>query len=114
MVRTIKEWVALIEYFEDERSPDLILDVRSQNEYGQGHICGAINVPHIDVAKQYKIIATHAGGRRGRILIYCRTQKRAEYVKEFLDGIGFTGLDMMSEQWSPNIWEAAGGSITRG
>jgi len=47
------------------KSDEVILDVRSKEEYQEGHVPGAINIPHsevqnhIDELKKYKTIYIH-------------------------------------------------------
>lgn len=59
----------------------LILDVRSAEEYAEGHVPGAINIPHTDVAAQMSIIQTY---KDKPVVVYCRSGYRAGKTADIL------------------------------
>ena len=59
----------------------LILDVRSAEEYAEGHVPGAINIPHTDVAAQMSIIQTY---KDKPVVVYCRSGYRAGKAADIL------------------------------
>ena len=59
----------------------LILDVRSAEEYAEGHVPGAINIPHTDVAAQISIIQTY---KDKPVIVYCRSGHRAGKAADIL------------------------------
>lgn len=69
-----------------------VLDVRSPSEYAEGHIEGAINIPHhaiIDELDKLKSI-------NKTIVVYCRSGRRADKAAAMMrkNGIkGFVHLD---------------------
>jgi rhodanese-related sulfurtransferase len=64
----------------------VILDVRSPEEYDQGHIPGAINIPYDQVAASLDGLDSF---REREIVVYCRTGRRAEIAEEALAEAGF-------------------------
>ena len=63
----------LVERLEAEDAP-VILDVRSPEEYSEGHIPGAINIPYDQVAANLDSLESF---RTAEIVVYCRTGRRA-------------------------------------
>lgn len=85
-------------------APDapLILDVRSPAEYAQGHIPGAINVPHDQVAAHAAELASRGG--RG-VVIYCLSGMRAAAAAGALQRAGMTDIRLLSGHMQG--WRAA-------
>ncbi len=67
----------------------VVLDVRTPEEFAAGHVPGAINIPHTDLAAR---IAELEGARERDIVIYCRTGKRATEALGVLEKSGFKRL----------------------
>jgi len=61
-----------------------VLDVRSQNEFGQDAVAGAINLP-LDELKNAK---TQLDASKA-VVVYCRTGGRSAKAKELLINQGF-------------------------
>ena len=66
-----------------------VLDVRSPEEYAAGHVPGAVNIPHGELAAR---IAELSGARERDIVVYCRTGVRSAKALEVLDQAGFKRL----------------------
>ena len=67
----------------------LLIDVRSAEEFGQGHLAGAINIVHTDLdALAAAIGQEHAR----RVVLYCGTGRRAGLAVEQLEQRGYRGL----------------------
>jgi len=64
----------------------VVLDVRTSAEYGDGHIPGAINIPHDELGKR---VAELADARDSDIVVYCRTGRRAQEAIGVLQKQGF-------------------------
>ena len=64
----------------------LVLDVRTPEEYAAGHLPGAVNIPHGELAAR---IGELAGARERDIVVYCRTGTRSAQALEVLDKAGF-------------------------
>lgn len=67
----------------------VVLDVRTGAEYAEGHIPGAINIPHDQVAAR---IAELADARDSDIVVYCGSGKRASLALGVLEQQGFKRL----------------------
>ena len=81
-------------------NPPLILDVRSVEEFDAGHIPGALNIPHDQVASRLAEIEGHTA-----IILYCRSGRRADLVAPT---ISQTGADVRLMEGSFIAWQAAG------
>lgn len=67
----------------------VVLDVRTPEEFAAGHVPGAINIPHTELAAR---VAELEGARDSDIVIYCRTGKRAAEALGVLEKSGFKRL----------------------
>jgi len=67
----------------------LILDVRTPEEYAEGHIPGAINIPHDQLGSRHQEIATH---KNKDIVLYCRSGRRVGIAADILQAAGFSKL----------------------
>jgi rhodanese-related sulfurtransferase len=84
-------------------SPPLILDVRSPGEYEQGHVPGAVNIPHDQVAAR---LAELEESRDRDIVVYCESGRRAGLVTDTLSEAGFGKV--MHLAGDMRSWRAAG------
>ncbi|MCP5017017.1 MAG: rhodanese-like domain-containing protein [Ketobacter sp.] len=78
------------------------IDVRSAGEYSNGHVPGAINIPHDKISNQLEQIK-HLKDKP--VLLYCRSGRRADMAETTLSELGFSQLyhlqgDMM--EWDKN------------
>lgn len=67
----------------------VVLDVRTPEEFAAGHVPGAVNIPHTELAAR---IAELSGARDKDIVVYCRTGKRSGEALGILGKAGFTRL----------------------
>ena len=75
---------------EKMKSPDVVVvDVRSPGEYAQGHVPGAINIPHNKIDEHSDVLAELQGKQ---LLLYCRSGRRAGMAESALTEKGFTDL----------------------
>ncbi len=65
----------------------LLVDVRSQQEFDDGHLSGALNIP---VSKVEERIAEFGKDKNREIVVYCRTGGRAAKAKKTLEQNGYT------------------------
>ena len=73
----------------DSEEGYIILDVRTQDEYNQGHISGAILIPDTEIkAKAEKVLAD----KDQLILVYCRSGRRSKLAAEALVELGYTNI----------------------
>lgn len=73
----------------DSRQDYIILDTRTQEEYEQGHIPGAILIPH----DQIKDLAEGLLPDKDQlILVYCRSGRRSKLAAQDLLSLGYTNI----------------------
>ena len=73
----------------DTRQGYVILDVRAQEEYDQGHIPGAIVIPHTEVEEQAESVLKD---KDQLILVYCRSGRRSKLAADALVKLGYTNI----------------------
>ena len=73
----------------DSEESYIILDVRTQEEYDQGHIPGAIVISHEEIAEKAKEVLTD---KDQLILVYCRSGRRSKIAAEVLVELGYTNI----------------------
>jgi len=67
----------------------VVLDVRTPEEFAAGHLPGAINIPHTELAAR---VAELEGSRDRDIVVYCRTGARSAAALGVLGKSGFKRL----------------------
>ena len=67
----------------------IILDTRTQEEYDEGHIPGAILIPHDQIKAKAERILTD---KNQLILVYCRSGRRSKLAAEDLVELGYTNI----------------------
>ena len=67
----------------------IILDVRTQEEYDQGHIPGATQISHEEIAEKAEEVLTD---KEQLILVYCRSGRRSKIAAEALVELGYTNI----------------------
>ena len=69
------------------RDGALVIDVRTPAEFEEGHIEGALHIPHDQLAGRLDELAGH---RNEVIILYCRSGRRSGIADEILRENGFT------------------------
>ena len=67
----------------------VILDVRTQEEYEEGHIEGAILIPDYEIAAMAEDMLTD---KNATLLVYCRSGRRSALAAESLYELGYTSV----------------------
>ncbi|WP_409199578.1 rhodanese-like domain-containing protein [Methanobrevibacter sp. DSM 116169] len=67
----------------------LLIDVRSNEEYNEGHIAGSISMP-LDVIDED--ILREVGDKNKKILLYCKSGRRSKIAAEKLRDLGYTNI----------------------
>ncbi len=65
------------------------IDVRSAEEFQAGHLEGALNIVHTDIAGK---IATVTTDKNAEIQLYCRSGRRSGLAEAELKKLGFTNV----------------------
>ena len=73
----------------DSEEGYIILDVRTREEYDQGHIPGAILIPNTEIeAKAADLLPD----KDQLILVYCRSGRRSKLAAQSLADLGYTNI----------------------
>lgn len=72
----------------DNRDKYIVLDTRSTSEFAQGHIAGAINIPHTKVEQNIEFLRK----LKKPIVVHCRSGRRALVAEQALQNANFTQL----------------------
>lgn len=67
----------------------IILDARTQEEYDEGHIPGAIVISHEEITEKAEEVLTD---KDQLILVYCRSGRRSKLAAEALVELGYTNI----------------------
>ena len=73
----------------DSESGYIIIDARTQEEYDQGHIPGAILIPEYEIADRAE---KELSDKNQLILVYCRSGRRSKIAAEELVKLGYTNV----------------------
>ena len=73
----------------DSEEGYIILDARTQEEYDEGHIPGAIVISHEEIAEKAEDVLTD---KDQLILVYCRSGRRSKIAAEALAELGYTNI----------------------
>ena len=73
----------------DNEEGYIILDVRTQEEYDEGHIPGAIVISHEEISEQAEKMLPN---QDQLILVYCRSGRRSKIAAEALVEMGYTNI----------------------
>ena len=82
-----------------EQTDYLIVDVRRPDEFAEGHIAGAINVPSDDITDDMPELLPD---KEQTLLVYCRSGNRSKEASRKLADIGYTKV---YEFGGINTWE---------
>lgn len=73
----------------DSQEDYIILDVRTQDEFDESHIPGAVLIPHDEITEKAEDLLTD---KDQLILVYCRSGRRSKLAAEALVELGYTNI----------------------
>ena len=73
----------------DSQEGYIILDTRTQEEYEESHIPGAILIPHDQILEKAEAVLTD---KDQLILVYCRSGRRSKLAADNLVKLGYTSI----------------------
>lgn len=88
----------LVELQQSGQAP-LLVDVRRTDEYREGHIAGALNIPVEQLAERYTALGVP---RDQEIVLYCASGRRAAKARELLEARGYDHVRLLDG--SINAW----------
>lgn len=92
----------------DAGTAPVILDVRTAEEFAEGHVPGAINISHDELADR---LAEIEASREAGLIVYCRSGRRAGIAEELLLGQGYANLQHLEGDML--AWLAAGRPVEK-
>jgi rhodanese-related sulfurtransferase/sugar phosphate permease len=98
---------ALLEQIDSGTAPTII-DVRTEKEFTQGHVPGAVHIPFEVLRRRIDSIP---GSRRDSVVVYCGHGPRAWMAGAVLRKHGFTDVQYLAGHFSG--WRAAGLRVER-
>jgi rhodanese-related sulfurtransferase len=78
---------ALLQHLAQHPEHLFLLDVRTPQEFAEGHIAGAVNVPYDQLATRLAEVPKDKD-----VVLYCRTGRRAGVAADVLAANGYTRL----------------------
>ena len=84
-------------------NPPLLVDVRTQAEFREGHIAGAINVAHDEIAARWPALNVP---RDEEFIVYCGTGRRAGLAQQALEALGYMRTRILDGGFE--AWKKAG------
>jgi len=79
-----------------------LVDVRTPNEFGSGHVIGSVNIPLDQVANQLSKF-----NNKKHIVVFCRSGNRSGLAKSILEQNGFSNVT------NGGTWQAINTIITK-
>ena len=67
----------------------IILDVRTEEEFKEGHIKNALLIPDYEIAEKAETVLTN---KEQLILVYCRSGRRSKIAANELATMGYTNI----------------------
>jgi len=86
----------------------LILDIRKRDEFGNGHIRQALNIPLTELKNETDKLKKY---RDGQILIYCNSGNTSISAGKILQAAGFTNIYHL--EGGIGAWKEAGLPLTK-
>lgn len=78
----------------------ILIDVRSNQEYEEGHINGAINISSFNIEKEIKNVIKN---KNDLIILYCSSGSRSKKAKKELEKLGYENVYNL-KNGIDNIW----------
>ena len=73
----------------DTETDYIILDVRTEEEFKEGHIKNALLIPDYEIAEKAETVLTN---KEQLILVYCRSGRRSKIAANELATMGYTNI----------------------
>jgi phage shock protein E len=86
LVAAIAVLVMVLSSFSADGEKPLVIDVRTEAEWNNGHVEGAVLIPYDMIGKKIEAVAKD---KSGRIYVYCRSGRRSQIAKETLEKLGY-------------------------
>lgn len=97
---------ALLEHQSSHPDHLFVLDVRTPQEYAEGHVPGAVNVPQEQLASRLAEVPKDKD-----VVIYCRSGRRSVLAADILAANGYSRLSHL--EGDMNAWVAKGRPVAK-
>ena len=67
----------------------IIIDVRSSQEFKEGHVDGAVSIPDYQIKKEIK---KYVDDKNKILVLYCSTGHRSQRSQKILENMGYTNV----------------------
>lgn len=93
---TADKWqeISAAQLLSDSKEDRIIIDVRSPEEFAEGHVPGAINIAHTAIADNIEDLLQYKDTKQ--VVLYCRSGYRAGKAASELKDNGFDNLYHLS------------------
>ena len=88
-----------------EKGGVTLLDVRTPQEFGEGHIPGALNVDYLASEEDFTARFKAACASEDPVAVYCRSGRRSAAASDSLRAAGYSVYNL---EGGFNAWKAAG------
>jgi len=86
----------------------LVVDVRTPAEFRDGHIAGAINIAHDEIANRWPSLNVPSDDE---VIVYCGTGRRAGLAQQALEALGYTRTRILEGGFE--AWKKAGFPVVK-
>ena len=73
----------------DSEQPYYLIDARTDAEFAEGHIAGAVVIPEYEIAQRAE---NEIADKDALILVYCRSGRRSKIAAEEIIKLGYTNV----------------------
>ena len=73
----------------DSEKEYIIIDARTESEFAEGHIDGAILIPEYEISERAE---KELPDKNALILVYCRSGRRSKIASDALVNLGYTNV----------------------
>ena len=82
----------------DQKKGIVLLDVRTDKEYEQGHIPGAVHIPHSEIGERIKKLK-----KDKELVVFCQNGSKSIWAIKRLMGMGYKNLSNLKGGY--NAWK---------
>ena len=88
--RSFQNWeINFDELREKTKNGALLVDVRSVQEYNEGHLDGAIQLADFEIGQKYKTVLPN---KEKEIVLYCQNGGRSKHAYKKLKNLGYKNV----------------------
>ena len=81
--------ITMEELIQMQKNGYIVIDVRSPQEYKEGHITGSVSIPEYEIIKN---ISKYVKNKNDKIIVCCQSGYRSKKAQKELEKIGYTNI----------------------